>query len=94
MAAMQTPRHVLAIGPVMAALVKQAMAGARLELAAPGQEAQAALSAGIDLVLIDTDAIGADVARGLIEAVSRRADPPAVLLVGAHLPAGLVRALL
>jgi pilus assembly protein CpaE len=79
---------------VMAALVKQGMARARLELAAPGQEAQAALSAGLDLILIDTDAIGADVARGLIEAVSRRPDPPAVLLVGAHLPTGLVRALL
>ena len=91
---MQTSTRVLAIGSMMAALAKQAIGGARLDVAEPGEAALIALGAGVDLVLIDTDATGPDLARELIEAVNRRADAPAVLLVGAHLPTGLVRALL
>jgi len=91
---MQTQRRVLAIGPVMAVLAKQALRGAQLDVAAPDVTALAALGAALDLVLIDTDAAGPDLARGLIEAISLQIDAPAVLLVGAHLPTSLVRALL
>ena len=90
---MATRQHILAIGPVMAALAKQAFRGARLDVATP-EAALHALGHGLDLILIDTDVAGPDMARELIEAASGRADAPAVLLVGAHLPAGLVRALL
>jgi len=94
MSAMQTQRRVLAIGPVMAVLAKQALHGAQLDIAAPDVTALAALGSALDLVLIDTDAAGPDLALGLIEAISLQSDAPAVLLVGAHLPTNLVRALL
>jgi pilus assembly protein CpaE len=65
-----------------------------LEVAPPTREALGALQPGADLVLIDSDACATELAQEVIEALSRRPAPPAVLLVGAHLPAGLVRALM
>ena len=91
---MQPPRRVLAVGPVVGALARQALEGVRLDVAPTGEDALGALHAGLDLVLIDTDIASPDQARELIEALSRRPSPPAVLLIGANLPASLVRALM
>ena len=91
---MQSRRRVLVIGPSLAALARLALDGVMLDVAPPDQEALAALHPGLDLVLVDTDVSTPPLALQLIEALSRRPTPPAVLLIGAHLPTGLVRALL
>ena len=86
---------VLAIGPVLSALAAQALPTARLEtVVAERGDLLAAVRPGLDLVLVDADAVYPEVTRELIEALARRHAQPAVLLVGAHLPTGLVKALL
>jgi pilus assembly protein CpaE len=88
-------KHVLVIGPALAALAEQALGGALLEVA--GLEREGALSAlrpGLDLVIVDADAAAPDLCAGAVEAARRHADPPAMLLVGARLPTALVHALL
>ena len=88
-------KRVLAIGKGIAALVQEALPGARLETAGCDRdEALAALSAGPQLVLLDADAASPELAREIIDAVAARLDQPALLLMGAHLPTGIVRALL
>ncbi len=85
----------LAIGPALGLIAREALGEVRLETASTDRgEALAALNAGLDLVLIDTDSASPDLAREIIEALSLRAEQPAVLLVGAHLPANLVRGIL
>ena len=87
-------RSVLAIGPALAALAQQALPDARLETALPEtSQALAALRPGFDLVLVDADHASAEVISAVIETLAGRASQPALLLVGAHLPTGLVRAL-
>ena len=88
-------KRVLVLGPALKGLADQALEGARIETVQPDRsEAMPALHAGLDLVLIDADAAGAELTREMIEALSGRPGGPGVLLIGAHLPAGLVRALL
>ena len=88
-------RRVLVIGREIAAVAYEGLTGARLEVAAPvREEAMAALTAGLDLVLVDTDAASPELALEVVEALAARADRPAILLIGAHLPAGLVRTLM
>ena len=88
-------RSVLAVGPGLSALAGQALTGVRLDTAAPERgDLLAAVHPGHELVLLDADAVPADLARELIEVLAQRAQQPAVLLIGAHLPTSLVRSLL
>jgi pilus assembly protein CpaE len=91
---MQSLKRVLVIGPALEALAQQALSETQIDVSPPDHECLAALHPGLDLVLIDTDAASPELARELIEALSRRPAAPGVLLIGAHLPTGLVRALL
>ncbi len=87
-------RRVLVVGPTLQALAQEALEGAELETAAPARTAvMAALRPGLDLVLVDTDLMEPEVARAVIETLAAQPAPPGVLLVGANLPTGLVRAL-
>src|SRR5262249_11095142 len=52
------------------------------------------LHAAMELVLIDAEATDATELVGAIAGLAARADPPAVVLAGAHLPTALVRALM
>ena len=87
--------RVLVVGGAIAAIAHDGLPGARLEIAEPERgQVIAALVPGLDLVLVDTDAASPELALELVETLAGRAERPAVLLVGAHLPTGLVRALL
>lgn len=86
-------RRVLAVGPGLADLARGPLFGAVFELAEPARLAEAEAGQA-DLILIDAD--GADEAAltaALAVLATRPVQPPA-LLVGARLPAPLVRALL
>jgi pilus assembly protein CpaE len=88
-------KHALLIGPDLKPLAEQALEGAMLEVAGLDQgQALASLRPGLDIVLVDADAAAPDLVIQAIEALARRPDPPAVLLIGARLPTSLVRALL
>jgi pilus assembly protein CpaE len=88
-------RSVLAVGPGLSALAGQALTGVRLDTAAPERgDLLAAVHPGHELVLLDADAVPADLARELVEVLAQRAQQPAVLLIGARLPTSLVRSLL
>src|SRR5207244_1872484 len=76
-------------------LAEQALEGARIETVEPERsEAMPALDGVLDLILMDADAAGPELTREVIEALAGRKNGPGVLLIGAHLSAGLVRALL
>ncbi len=87
-------RHVLVIGPKLAPIAEQAMPGAEFEVAAPDAIDTASLLRGvIDLVLIEAGAADAARLTAVIGTLAQTPSPPAVILVGANLPAGLARAL-
>src|SRR5437868_15067777 len=87
--------RVLVVGGALAAIAHDGLPGARLEIAEPERDQViAALVPGLDLLMVDTDAASPELALELVETLAGRAERPAVLLVGAHLPTGLVRALL
>ncbi|MDR3513407.1 MAG: hypothetical protein P4L73_17350 [Caulobacteraceae bacterium] len=91
---MSLKRRVLVIGPKLAPLAEQAMPKADFEVAAPEMvDAVNLMRSPFDLVLIEAGA--ADPARltAVIGALAQTASPPAVILVGANLPASLARAL-
>ncbi|HEY5409169.1 MAG TPA: hypothetical protein VIJ94_00455 [Caulobacteraceae bacterium] len=88
-------KRVLVLGPALKTLAEQALEGARIEtVGTERDEALAALHSGLDLVLMDADAAGPELTREVIEALGNHPKGPGVLLIGAHLPAALVRALL
>lgn len=88
-------KRVLVLGPALKALADQALEGARIETVETERSlALEALHPGLDLVLMDADAAGPELTREVIETLSGRPNGPGVLLIGAHLSAGLVRALL
>jgi pilus assembly protein CpaE len=88
-------KHVLLIGPDLKPVAEQALEGALLEVVAlDPDQALAALRPGLDLVLMDADGAAPELVLQAVEALARRTEPPAVLLIGAHLPTALVRALL
>lgn len=88
-----TGRRVLILGPALAALANGPLAGAVLEQA--GLERLIGVSTkDAELVLIDADAWATPALAAGVHALTLAADPPAVLVVGAHLPAGVARNLL
>jgi pilus assembly protein CpaE len=86
-------RRVLALGASLAELAEGPLAGA--EVASGSVDQLEGLSlADCDLVLIDADAWEAPALAAAVKALSAAKAPPPVLMVGASLPAGLVRNLL
>src|ERR687886_324693 len=84
---------VLVVGPALTAIAQQAIPDGRLENVLPDPaQALAALRPGLDLVLVDADVTSPEVVQRMIEALAAMSPQPALLLVGAHLPTGLVRA--
>lgn len=87
-------RRVLIIGPKLAPIAEQALVGAEFEVAAPDAIDPATLARGaFDLVLIEAGCADAPRLTGVIAALAQTPAPPAAILVGANLPAGLARAL-
>lgn len=83
-------RRVLAVGPSLAPLARGPLFGAALELA--GVERLAEARAGsIDLALVDVDSLDPTTLTAALEALAVSGAAPPVLLVGARLPASLVR---
>jgi len=86
-------RRILAIGDDLAPLAEGPLFGVVLEVA--GVERLSKVTPGLfDLVLIDADGGRPDALEAGVAALAALRTPPPALLVGAHLPARLVRALL
>lgn len=86
-------RRVLTIGPSLAGLARGPLFGAAIETAGVERLMDVRPEA-TDLVLIDADAVEADAVVAGLTAMAALSAPPPTLLLGARLPAGLVRALL
>jgi pilus assembly protein CpaE len=88
-------RHVLVVGQRLAPVAQEALTEARFEVAAGDRlDVLDQTHTPTDLVVIDAEAADAVDLVVAIAALAARANPPAVLLAGAHLPASLVRALM
>lgn len=88
-------RHILVIGQRLGPVAQEAMPAARLEIAgAERLDLPETLHGAIELILIDVEAVDAAVLTGVINAVAARADAPAILLAGGHLPTALVKAVM
>ncbi|MGA0602156.1 AAA family ATPase [Caulobacter sp. KR2-114] len=88
-------RHVLVIGQRLAPVAQEAMPAARLEVAgAERLDLPDTLHGALELLLIDVDAVDPAVLTGVLNALSQRPTPPAVLLAGSHLPTALVKAVM
>ena len=83
-------RRVLALGAQLAALKDGPLAGAAVEMGAIAQLDSLPPGAA-DLILIDADAFEAPALAAAVKALSAMKPCPPVLMVGATLPAGLVR---
>jgi pilus assembly protein CpaE len=87
-------RRVLVIGPKLATIAEQALSNAEFEVAAPDAiDPSSLLRTPVDLVLIEAGAADAARLTTVIGALAQTPSPPAVILVGANLPASLARAL-
>ena len=97
MTALPSPakQRVLVVGAALAKLAEPALPGAAIDTVDAGS-LDAALLRRVppDLVLIDVDAGDAAQLGAVIEVLAQQPAAPAAMLVGAHLPAGLVRSLL
>jgi pilus assembly protein CpaE len=92
---LMTGRRVCVLGERLAPIARAALAGAVLESVTPQLLAQPAPGdRAPDLVLIDADASSAELLTAAIEAMAKQIAPPPAVLVGAHLPISLVRALM
>jgi pilus assembly protein CpaE len=90
----KSPR-VLLLGERFAALAEQALPDAVFEVSGGDRLIEpASIHAGYDLVLLDADSAEPQRVADALEALSRRANAPAAMLLGSHLSASLVRALL
>jgi pilus assembly protein CpaE len=88
-------RHVLVVGQRLAPVAQEALGQARFEIAAADRlDFLGTLHAAMELVLIDAEAVDVTELVGAIGGLAARANPPAVMLAGAHLPTALVRALM
>lgn len=86
-------RRVLAIGSTLAPLAQGPLFGAVMESA--GLERLAEVAArDADIILIDADAWDAEPLAAAVAGLVAQSAAPPVLLIGKHLPAGLVRSLL
>lgn len=86
-------RRVLTIGETLVPLGRGPLFGASLELASPEELADA--RAGVfDLVLIDADGVDSQALALGLAALAASPNPPPALMLGAHVPAGLVRSLM
>jgi len=86
-------RRVLIIGPALQALAQGPLEGAHLELGVLDRLLGVGPS-DADLIVIDADAWAAPALAAGVQALTACPSPPPILLVGAHLPTGLVRNLL
>jgi pilus assembly protein CpaE len=86
-------KRVLALGGALSALTGGPMEGATIEAGALDRLNGGDI-AGRDLIIIDANAWQPEPLSAALQALSLRADPPPVLLVGAHLPTAVVRNLL
>ena len=87
-------RRVLVIGAKLAPIAEQALSNAEFEVAAPDAiDTSSLLHNPVDLVLIEAGAADAARLTTVIGALAQTPSPPAVILVGANLPASLARAL-
>ncbi|WP_312165176.1 hypothetical protein [Phenylobacterium sp.] len=84
-------RRVLAVGPSLAPLARGPLFGAALEMAGVERLAEARAGA-VDLVLVDVDSLDPAGLTAALDALAASGAAPPVLLVGARLPAALVRA--
>lgn len=85
---------VLIVGSRLGPIAEQALPGASIQVAPPEALAGSSMLQGVvDLAIIEADAAEPDVLVGLIAAMAQMPHPPAAILVGAHLPAVLVRAM-
>ena len=88
-------RHVLVVGERLAAPAQEALGQARFEIAGADRlDFLGALHGAMELVLIDADATDGAALVGAISALAAAPKPPAVMLLGGHLPAALVRVLM
>ncbi|MET0295103.1 MAG: AAA family ATPase [Phenylobacterium sp.] len=86
-------RRILAIGSDLGPLAAGPLSGAVVESAGP-ERLRTIAPGTTDLVLIDADSSDSGAVIPALEALAAAPAPPPALLVGARLPAGLVRALL
>ncbi|MDB5475022.1 MAG: cpaE [Phenylobacterium sp.] len=86
-------RRVLALGAALGETAQAALAGAEI-VAGTVEQLDGLGLADCDLVLIDADAWDAAALAAAVKSLSAAKAPPPVLMVGASLPAGLVRNLL
>jgi len=84
-------RRVLAVGPNLAPLARGPLFGAALEVAGVERLADAK-AAAIDLVVVDVDGVDQTILAAALDGLAVGGGAPPVLLVGARLPAALVRA--
>jgi len=88
-------RRILIVGEGLAELAGQAFRDAVIETGAADRlQSRWAFGEAPDLVVIDAAAETPESLSAAIAALGRAAPPPATLLVGAHLPVGLVRNLM
>lgn len=88
-------RRILALGEGLEATVRAAFPGAKVAVMSPGQlPPEWAEGHTPELVVIDADAADPATLSVAIAALATVNPPPAAILAGAHLSAGLVRALL
>jgi pilus assembly protein CpaE len=86
-------RRVLVLGAALLPLSQEPLTGAHVELGALDRLIGVG-PADADLIIIDADAWEAPQLAAGIQALTLAANPPPVLLVGAHLPTSVVRNLL
>ena len=86
-------RRILALGASFAAMAEGPLAGAALEMGA-ASELETLAPGSYDLILLDADAWDAPALAAAVKAFSAARACPPVLMVGASLPAGLVRNLM
>lgn len=86
-------RRVLAIGQSLAPLARGPLFGAALEMAGLERLAEAK-GAVFDLVLVDVDSVEPAALAAVLDSLAAEPGTPPILLVGARLPAVLVRAVM
>lgn len=87
-------RQIVVVGAQLAALARSSIPDARLSLISPEEALATPTALAADLVIIDAASAPSALLADLIAAIAALKPAPPTLLIGAHLPTGLVRALL